>query len=531
MAGSTPSSNRKGHGKLTPNLKGKKNCYRQEDHATPSPKRQRTTRASTSGKSMSYDMKYHPMDDVLRPAASAARKAAHGIDNRSSSAASESPTVDKTSDGSDGSDETEDLTDHDHFPTSFVLELRSRRPTTPKSGSSSGRRATRADVNGERVVMYDMKYHPMDQVIRPAAARKVLRRYLGKSEGAPSTEVPCVTRSSKKSKNQLSRASEELSISSSTSDVAEGSDTALCSGSPAPIFPSSSIAPAADIAPRQSLPKDMAKSVWKSASDVERSTYLALKGAPVGSCWNEHTEAPARRDRYVDFQHRIHEDFGAGPEPGREEDWKLHYAEDFDVYDCDVHDRYPRYRVDRTTRPMVHHGFDRIADQQKPRCRNRIHHARAEQYCPGAESDTTSDEDGHGLNGSYNDAEGYLQQVLGPFDDDDPDREDELIASMRNSVSASTDDVFGVHELTPMFASSANSTGGKKPIHQGPNHCMSLRFKNKAAGANFSVHEDEPRSTPKIRRQVAMNPKSPGTDLPKENLRERSASEEDDDEF
>lgn len=94
-------------------------------------------------------------------------------------------------------------------------------------------------------------------------------------------------------------------------------------------------------------------------------------------------------------------------------------------------------------------------------------------------------------------------------------------------------------ELAPMFqppVEDENNSKGKEAIrpagnsskHAGandheldsaePRRPLHGRFNiTSTAEHTFSVLEDQPGNTPKIKRQVAMYPKSPGTDLPKEN--------------
>lgn len=146
------------------------------DFATPSPKRQRSTRTSASGRTMNYDMKYHPMDDVLRPAASAARKAAHGLDTRASPTTSESTAIGEENDDTEDS-ESPMLSPQAQRLTDNVFESPQRRPIRPRAGSPSCRRVTRAEAGGERPVMYDMKHHPVDIALRPAAARRAMAKF------------------------------------------------------------------------------------------------------------------------------------------------------------------------------------------------------------------------------------------------------------------------------------------------------------------------------------------------------------------
>ncbi|KAL8925784.1 MAG: hypothetical protein Q9208_003281 [Pyrenodesmia sp. 3 TL-2023] len=145
------------------------------DFATPSPKRQRSMRTS-AGRTMNYDMKYHPMDDVLRPAASAARKAAHGLDTCASPTTSESTAVGEEDDDTEDS-ESPKLSPQAQSLADNVFESPQRRPIRPRAGSPSNRRVTRAEAEGERPVMYDMKHHPVDIALRPAAARRAIAKW------------------------------------------------------------------------------------------------------------------------------------------------------------------------------------------------------------------------------------------------------------------------------------------------------------------------------------------------------------------
>ncbi|KAI4247566.1 MAG: hypothetical protein LQ352_006141 [Teloschistes flavicans] len=185
----------------------------------------------------------------------------------------------------------------------------------------------------------------------------------------------------------------------------------------------------------------------------------------------------------------------------------------------------------------------------------------------------------HGRFGSYNSEGGYLRQVLGTFEDTQVEEssELELVAAMRNERPRDLSDVLEQHELEHMlhFSSSPHhhektrpdgqdkSDGKKKseelfvrdsdetesededegtheptayrpsPVTHTPTECPrkqpgSTRSSktNGNRSRQFPVHEDPPNTTPRIRKHVAKNPRSPGTDMPKENLRERSPSEE-----
>ncbi|KAL9004979.1 MAG: hypothetical protein Q9188_002227 [Gyalolechia gomerana] len=530
-------------------LKANANGSYEAEYATPSLKRQRTTRASASSKSMNYDMKYHPIDDVLRPAASAARKAAHGLDTRRLSTTSDSTTFIEDAEDSDNTQEGANLKPSPKTCAAVTGPFASppRRPVPPRSGSPSGRRITRAEVNGERPVLYDMRHHPMDVVTRPAAAKRVYEKYSSFSEShltSPGT-TPRVERPPK-----------ESSVPPSAPDVAEGSGGIIFSQWPITATEIPIITPATT--PNQGMTKKPATSLWKSLSNFERLMYRFQKGAPVDSStlpmlWKNEalalqaifgidasdSQVEVIQNQYAGLHRRLQVDFGAGQEPSEIEDWTLHYAEDFDVYDLGVGNKYFKYRGDSVVQPPFHRACDWIVcridgenkvqevnvnESDNPRSQEGLRGGHGERETG---SETTDNGDGHG--GSYNDAEGYLRQSRGRYDDDlliEDNAEDELIASMQNSASAIVEDVMGINELAPMFPSSSgpNEDEDSEPaVRQRP---LNWRSRNRATRSNFSVHEDEPGSTPRIKRQVAMNPRSPGTDIPKENLPERSASEE-----
>ncbi|KAL8938831.1 MAG: hypothetical protein Q9211_003020 [Gyalolechia sp. 1 TL-2023] len=619
MARDTPSSKNKSRDVGAPDLKAVAHESHQAESATPSPKRQRITRRSASGMFMNYDMKYHPMDDILRPAASAARKAAHGLDTRRSSTASDSTTFVEDAQDPDRTDDGASLKPSPEIPQTHVSLLEPfasllRRPIPPRSGSPSARRITRAEVHGERPVLYDMRHHPMDVVIRPAAAKRVYEKYSSVSESTSSGTILRVARPPNTAEEKLehSEASKDSSVSPSAPDDAEGLDGTRFSQRPITTAEVPIITPGASFTLTQDTTRKPATSLWKSLSDSERLMFLFQKGAPVDSStlpvsWDDQARAlqalfgidastsatavrsqvAAIRNQYAGLHRRLQEDFGADPEPSKMEDWTLHYAEDFGVYDLEVGDKYFQYRGDGVVQPPFHRACDwtvckpnvslrggtaeaardrpdgtpsgtntAVGTQARRKCADSDPtvngHTDSENHEPGlnanesdgprmhkglrdgeeereAGSETGESGDDHGHGGPYNDAEGYLRQSRARYDDDllvEDGAEDELIASMQNPVSRMVEDVMGISELAPMLRSSSSpheDEDSEPVVWKRP---LNRRSRKRATGSNFSVHEDEAGSTPRIKRQVAMNPRSPGTDIPKENLRERSASEE-----
>lgn len=586
----------------------------------PGPKRQRTTRTSTSGKTMKYDMNYHPMDDVLRPAASAARKAAHGINTRQDPTTSESRTYVEESDESDCESYVSSL---GTLGATGTLGTPPRRPILPRAGSPSSRRVTRAELNGEKPVMYNMRHHPADVVLRPAAARRVIDEW---SKGSDRTSPPIVAgRSKTPSKAKAKHTDSKITEEAPATPLSPVSSEEPIPTSSSPDTPAA--LPQAQIEdlllvmyPGGSLTDEVSKLGWKSLSESDRLLYLLQQGAYDNSemlplSWMDAAlslrkrfglgdfpsteqatnEVDALRARYRSVSQHMQDFFGAELEPATKEDETFYYAEDFDVYDLEPGDKYFKRRSDCIVMASLMPTMDEKAfgqksdlNQTKPievatpcpqcildrlgntlrstsnglqaRCSHDVdrqgkgNHGKEEnqvmnpdeQPCGDASQDlegddmqhlhTADDENvneegqGRGLFGSYNDAEGYIRQSMGPHDEysstqESPERE--LIASMRNSISANIDDVLDLDDLTPMLSSLPEpimqASGRRDKPRQ---RSTSRRNKRSTGGSDFSVHEDAPGGTPKIKKHVAMNRKSPGTDIPKENLQERSPSEE-----
>ncbi|KAL8733570.1 MAG: hypothetical protein Q9166_001978 [cf. Caloplaca sp. 2 TL-2023] len=668
---------------------------------------------------MNYDMRYHPMDDVTRPASAAARKAAHGLDSPHSILTSESTTLMNESDQSD--DEREDAmpksgskpstpsrdgrTNSSRLPIrptsgrpssrrisrgeernekpkqydmgyhpiddflppnasrSILVDASSPEPSTPvsethtspprcpiapRSGSPANRRLTRGEKYGEKPVQYDAKHHPMDDIMRPNAAKKVLARSAAIANSSSSVKT-----SNLKSPNVSTAKHQDLSISEpeATTTSAEPPSTAA----------SRLLAPAVVVQSNsEPVPKIIEKSDptgWKSLKDTDRVIYLLQKGAhPDGDTlpltWPEVARTLERRcsfpggfisieglrHRYAVVHRNLQAYYHARPEPTHKDDTVLHYAEDFDVYDYKGRGTYWRHGKDSVVKhpqfpntsrdvyqdeQLIHGGIsDRVVldhDGQRPDTCNGgavsssqytsrksgsgdldgegakpadprqgdpyimqpfpandtdIAHAEdndnaleeevshiqkagafeaSMDYVPAhIDACTTDDGEDHGLYGSYNDAEAYIRQVLGRHQDSETQEspERDVLASLRNEISADVDEMFKLEELDPMFQSPADEgkeTENKEQeprLVQGNPKTMAdelispvvdetesedvirrpLSRRPFKGSAGFSVHEDQPGNTPKIKRQIAMNPKSPGTDLPKENWQERSPS-------
>ncbi|KAL8856701.1 MAG: hypothetical protein Q9178_006658 [Gyalolechia marmorata] len=455
---------------------------RKEISETTTPKRRRTTRNAAS--SINYDQKYHPMDDVMRPSAAAARRAAHDLlGTPGPSTTSESIALLEQSDDSHGSIEDTNAREVDAHPKPIGQ-------TVPHgSGSPSNRRGTRE--RGEKPSIYDMSYHPLDDVMPLKKSRKPLDpkpspklsttvRDTSSSPPRKHHQMDVVTRS-KKSMNVLARAAAAPNGSTSIGSHAS-------TGTSRPEYPH----------------KTVTESELAVVPPSDMSATAALESATGGN----------------------HE---------------LHYAEGFDVYDCKVGEKYWNHRKDS----IVQLGRQAIQQTGRDRLLSTANEATGHIHA----EKTARDDDRDSYDSSYNDAKGYIRQTLGCYDSETQESpETELLASLRNQPSNSIDDMMELAELAPMFqppVEDENDSKGKEPIRPSGNSSLYAgandheldsgerrrplqgRFNiTSTAEHTFSVHEDQPGNTPKIKRQVAMYPKSPGTDIPKENWHERSPTAE-----
>lgn len=476
---------------------------------TSSPKRRRITRTAASVNSINYDQKYHPMDDITRPvaAAAAARRAAHGLDDDTScsSTTRDSATLIDQSDHSSDSVEFTRAREVKTIATPTRQPARSksgtrsdlgssrgpdnnpssldptRRPVRARSGSPSNRRVTRGDVYGEKVVQYSAKHHPMDDIIRPRQAKKVLAR----TAAIAKSSAPVIA--SPKSPNEPELQYEAGSFSG-----------------------------------------------WKSLNTQDRLLFSLQKGAPLYGVtlpliWHDVTQALRKlgfsrevvdttylQQRYKIIHRKLSIYYSSANEPAKD-DQELFYAEAFDLYNYEAGHRYWKHQIDNI----------------------------ASLDTPASVDEAAIDEDNLSIRGGYNDAEGYIRQSHGIIDSETQDStEAGLLSSMRNQLSVHLDDILELDMLSQNFHSSANynddDNGRTTTINANPEAAddplqpdsgmirgpLKRRLHNPRSKTQptFSVHEDQPGNTPKIKRQIAIKTRSPGTDLPKENWSDRSSS-------
>ncbi|KAL8912505.1 MAG: hypothetical protein Q9171_002518 [Xanthocarpia ochracea] len=455
---------------------------RKEISETPTPKRRRTTRNAAS--SINYDQKYHPMDDVMRPSAAAARRAAHDLlHTPGPSLTSESITLLNQSDDSDGSIEDTNAPDVDAQPKPI-------RQTIPHgSGSPSNRRGTRG--RGDKPSIYDMSYHPLDDVMP-----------LNKSRKPPDPK-------------------------------------------PSP-KPSTAVRDTSASPPRKHHPMDVVTRPKQSVNVLARAAAVPNRSTSIGAHASTGTSRPEYPHKTITESELVavppsNMSTIAALESVTGGNYELHYAEGFDVYDCKVGEKYWNHRKDSIVRLGRQRTQQTDGDRLLSTANKVTGHVHAE--------NTASDDDRDNHDSSYNDAKGYIRQTLGCYDSETQESpETELVASLRNQPSTGTDDMMELAELDPMFqppVEDETDSKGKESIRLSGNIL-------RRAGANdheldsaeprrplhsrsnitstaehtFSVHEDQPGNTPKIKRQIAMHPKSPGTDIPKENWQERSPTTE-----
>ncbi|KAL9591687.1 MAG: hypothetical protein Q9179_007473 [Wetmoreana sp. 5 TL-2023] len=569
---------------------------------------------------MSYDMSYHPMDDVLRPRQSAARKAVNGLVARSPTPSSDStlPVIESDNTVSIGSTKS---SSSESAPVTRMSPP--PRPIRPMVGSPSSRRVTR-ESNREKPIAYNMKHHPMDAFLRPAETRKRMAKWAAVFNGSPSSTHP--------EQSHVTASSETEDTTPAGSEEEQRSPRPLTTdeqpfivSSPTPAgCPSEVPLTTESAAGCHSLANWPKTAGCGSLENDDRILYLLQKGAPLGSQalpldWFEVAQAlqtepglsrdsaeatrkiEAFKERYIIVHRGIEAYYNARLVPVEDKTLARYYAEDFDVYDLKRGDKYWKHskdsivtyekplavnsiarlqthvlqdgtpqkaagdRSDSTTvlgDDLLNKALSKVRQEGTTYVQRTTGHTEVMdqdgdeiystmQYRAVDDSDATDEDEGRGLAGSYNDAEGYIRQVTGPSNNSQGSTigegpESEIIAHMRNELSSDINDLLKPDELDPMFHSSADNSGDttmseeedhrrattvddekESDKEEGIRLPLNRRSKKRKIGnREFSVHEDQPGNTPKIKRQIALNPKSPGTDIPKENLRERSPSDE-----
>ena len=359
----------------------------------------RSTRGSVASdeKNIKYDMKHHPMDNVLRPKATAKRI---GMAIKS-----ESP------------EETPQSL-YKKRQSSPVVKIQKKHVS--ESPSPDIRHSTRIGASGKKVVNYDMTHHPMDDVLRPKATAKKsvhfanpqtqeimetpTKALVKKRKGSPPSvrkkqdkarkmnddlrivatntetkakdepfDAPNVSRrlgkakvdieigpsddpreASKVRRDETEMLDEEMRPERSVeaSKMTHNHKTATTNNKDETANRDSNSTVNKDL----NNPFSLAPfTTWKGLEDSNRLVYLLQKGAPLDTetlpCdWSTIGNIlvsdymsednltsvgglAAVQIRYEQIRVEMQQYYGAAAEPAYEEDWPLMYVEDFDVYD------------------------------------------------------------------------------------------------------------------------------------------------------------------------------------------------------
>lgn len=579
---------------------------------SPSPKRQRVTRADILGhKRVDYDMKHHPMDDVLRPKAAAKRRAYDHPPQQLSD------------------DESERASDED---SDLDIPKTGQKPITYPQTTPERHRTTRAETLGGKPVDYDMKHHPMDDVLRPKAAAK---RSVWFKSISPTT------------------LSQKVAKASKTTSIAKND-------------------------PKNPFTKPTVTD-WKKLQAFDRRVYLLQKGSPINGNtlplkWFKVVEAliedgfftreqlkawggvEALKSRYESVRKGIEEFFEAKPEPTNKMGWQVCHAEGFDVYNKGVGKKYWPSHGDSIVCPPstkeTEEAFIKQADGDNPEGEydqpevanfNNTRFVNADNNkTNGGELQSQGDETVAAVHNHdraisevsstlYHDAKQVLEaedrlmesmrsapssEIGAPMMDDDEleailgdmttpateavqsessilssslsDPKTSLLERRQNirqqrsagynaaiapkSPGIPTKSPLPLHEVDAIESttvavvppsvlkaarrleqqiaqseSSKQSPRGKSvsanssntantdtlatdeclPSRKAPRKVYKRSARAKSSSVEFQVHEDQPGNTPIIKKQVALHPKSPGTDIKKENFGHHNRAEPD----
>ena len=377
----------------------KKNDQPDADQSpTPEGRRTRGSFASDQ-KKINYDMRHHPVDDVLRPKATA-KRTGRAVKSESQEEAPQST--------------------YKKRHTSPIIKIRKRH--TSESLSPDRRHSARFNASGRKTVNYDTKHHPMDDVLHPKApAKKSVQftdphaRDIAETPSKTSVKrrkgIPLPMHKRQEKIVKGSRDQREVSIDAEASpkhetvkvlkDVRDQKEAMVTTKTrpkkddlqtlevshkleeptidAQPILTTDSLGTASishkqkranantEMAPANEAPNGMGVEVlinpfdltlfttWRDLKESDRCIYLLQKGAPLdtetlpldwstvgsilvtGYMSKDHLTAigglAAIQIRYEQIRVEMQQYFEAAPEPAYEEDWRPMYMEDFDVYD------------------------------------------------------------------------------------------------------------------------------------------------------------------------------------------------------
>lgn len=462
---------------------------------------------------MMYDMKYHPMDEVLRPNAHATLNA--------QSRRLVSSSGERSVRGLDNLKErgTDLISNSDMKQTRVHFSMEQPTRNSP--------RFDRSNKQSEKRVNYNMKYHPIDDVLR---FNDELRSKPGKRHSVWLKNVSIGADSS--SSTTLPRIDFENPFTKPTSPD------------------------------------------WRDLELYDRRVYILQRGAPLQGTtlpleWSRVVDTlvmegfftksefkavgglTALVSRYETIRLEIQWFFKSAPEPVDKRNWPIRYVEDLKVFEFGSGAKYWRHQRHSIVNPRSNHIPNR----------KQAVTAYSEDLEDGIHADFASNQ--HftlpisaisypGEEASYEFAlggqlDGYNGEDIDrlPYDQDHSFEEafDLLQPGIDEDGTVDTilDDPFvrsnGTYSLPKQpqhhAAEATSNRKGDRSIHtiSDPKLLIKKRkrdSKAKPSAASFEILEDEPGGTPLIRKYVSMNPVSPGTDIPKENFQDRRSPSEGD---
>ena len=255
----------------------------------------RATRVSAAN----YDMKYHPMDEATRPNSATTRK--------------HNPLGDD-----------EDDNGLEIRRNNYSLSVSSHRSESAKTGVKNRRRSERTRTMSRRRKEYDMSRHPIDDAIPVEGASRKRKK---SSDDEPSSQ---------------SAFSVRQTVEGSDADGPEGDgDNNLFSMEVDAAFYLLHSFDKRLYSIQNGLPDcSILPLTWRQVSDrlirkkwLTRQQYLAWGGES------------ALRERYERLRKHIQGEAAASREPKRKQDWKVRWAEGWDVFDLKLGEDYEERRT------------------------------------------------------------------------------------------------------------------------------------------------------------------------------------------
>ena len=464
-------------------------------------KRLRRTRGDSG--SVCYNMKYHPLDEFLRPNASTTVQARsqrliysshqggllpadnskheigsiphsgrilkndHSSRNRPAFHQSSSLPTDK-------SKQEINFVSHSK-KISKRSQVSRERPLPTRSSARLGARA--GELIKKRA--YDMGHHPMDDVLKTKIRKRgAMKRSLVKGS----------------------------SIQTSSERSSMWLDAVLlpCTSSPAPPLEMRSVNPFT-----KPIPAD-----WVNLEYFDRRVYLLQQGAPLhgetlsmpwlkvvenlvreGFFSKENFEAfggmKALKSRYETVRLGVERFFGAKPEQTDKRDWPIMYMEDMKVFELDTKTKYWSHPRHKLVNPISTKFLQRVASNSSV-------------------EENADDSYAHSPGPNVEAHKSTLRRKSDDYSSDNSVPPDDQMNS------------FG--EAFDLISPGSGQSDAIDSVDTIPHDQVSTPLKKPSTG--FQIREDEAGRTPKIRTYIAMNPTSPGTDIQKENFENLDSSGE-----